>query len=207
MMGNEASMSCPECGLTLYQEVSECPRCRAPIRPVAAVAPVVERIYEHEVVDTSPKEKGGFKRPIVIISVIIIVALLIISLSYFFLIPRIGLSVVTVYREGSGLSILVDSKVKNEGTLNIQHLTLNITVVNASGGVVASGGYYIPDLEARSSHSFDNIHFIGDQYEPYRINVKVHFEASGSDYTESYDHSVDEYMFSKFEDKFTKWGG
>lgn len=206
-MGNEGTMRCPECGLTLYQEVAECPRCRSPIGPAEARTPVVERIYEHEAVDTSPKEKGGFKRPAVIISVIIIVALLLVSLSYFFLIPRIELSVVTVYREGSGLSILVDSKVKNEGTLNIQHLTLNITVTNTSGGVVASGGYYIPDLEARSSQSFDNIHFLGDQYEPYRINVKVHFEAAGSDYTENYNHPVDEYMFSKFEDTFTKWGG
>jgi hypothetical protein len=207
MMGNDDTMTCPECGLTLYQEVSECPRCRAPIGPTAGAAPVVERIYEHEVVDTSPREKGGFKRPVTIIAVIIVVALLIISLSYFFLIPRIELSVITVYREGTGLSILVDSKVKNEGTLNIQHLTLNITVENASGGVVASGRYNLSDLEARSSHSFDNIHFIGDQYEPYRIKLMVRFEASGSDYTENYVHSVDEYMFSKFEDKFTKWGG
>lgn len=207
MIGDDGINQCPSCGLTLYQEVSQCPRCRSPVEPALASTPVVERIYEHEAVDTSPKEKGGLKRPVVILTVIIIVALLVISLSYFFLIPRTKLSVITVYRESTGLSILVDTKAENKGTLDIQHLTINITVLNSSSGTVAEGSYYLPDLAARSSHGFDNIYFFGDQYEPYRITIKVSFESSGEVHTETYDHFVDEYMFSKFEDTFSQWGG
>ncbi|UCF08319.1 MAG: hypothetical protein JSW28_01110 [Thermoplasmata archaeon] len=207
MMGNDGTQRCPECGLVLYQDVAHCPRCLAPIAPSAPATPVVERIYEHEAVDTSPRERGGFKRPIIVISVVIMVALLITAMAYLYLIPRTDLKVITVYRESTGLSILVDSKVENDGTLNIQHLTLNITVLNASGGIVAQGGYYLPDLDSHSSHGFDNIHFLGDQYEPYTVNIKVHFESAGQDYTETYDHSVKEYMFLKWEDSFMKWGG
>ena len=66
------------------------------------------------------------RRLFLIIFVIAIVACLIIVLSYNYIIPRLEFDVVTEYRESSGLSINVDSKVVNEGTLDIKHFVMNI---------------------------------------------------------------------------------
>ncbi|UCE74305.1 MAG: hypothetical protein JSV56_01000 [Methanomassiliicoccales archaeon] len=206
MMGEENSR-CPECGLVLYQEVPQCPRCFAIIKPPPSEGPMVERVYEEEVVKKTPKERKDIKRTSLILITLIIVICIIIALSYNFIIPRIELNVITRYRESTGLSINLDSKVNNEGTLSIQYFTMNITITNSSDILVAKGDYFIADLDAHSSHNLDNIHFFGDQYEPYRITIKVNFEAEGKDYSENYEHTVSESMYINYEDKFMQWGG
>ncbi|MEE9150820.1 MAG: hypothetical protein V3U20_03195 [Thermoplasmata archaeon] len=207
MIGDEGHASCPECGLILYKDVSECPRCFALIKATPPESPMVERVYVPDITERPPKERQDIKRIGTILLIIVIVAILIISLSYHFIIPRIELKVITQYQESSGLVINLDSKVRNEGTLNIQHFSMNITILNSSDGVVAKGDYYISDLDAHSSHSFDNIHFFGDQYEPYQIKINISFESSGKDYSESYDHNVKEYIRQRYEDNFMRWGG
>lgn len=211
MINDEGLRHCPECGLTLYHDVSECPRCFALIKQISpetpTESPMVERVYVPEIAEKTPKERKDIKRIALIIFILIVVACLVIVIAYNFLIPRIELNVVTVYRESSGLAINVDSKVKNEGTLSIQHFTMNITVLNSSNGVVAKGDFYLADLEAHSSHSFDNVYFFGDQYEPYHIQIKINFESSGKGYSEVFDHTVKEYMHIRYEDKFMRWGG
>ena len=206
MIGEEERTRCPECGLILYQSVTQCPRCLAPIDAAQARPPMVERIYEPEVLERGPRERMSFKRIASIILVIVIVALLVIALSIHFIIPRIDLKVITVYKESSGLLINLDSKVQNEGTLGISHLELNITAYNTMGEVVAKARYNLSDLDAHSSHGFDNVYFFGDQYEDYLIVITVKFESEGNDFAEVYQHQVGEYMYYRFEDKFSQWG-
>ncbi len=206
MIGDEERTRCSECGLILYQSVSQCPRCYAPTGAAQTKPPVVERIYEPEVLERGPGERKNLGRIVSIIIVIVIVALLVIALSIHFIIPRIDLKVITVYKESSGLVINLDSKVQNEGTLGIQQLKLNVTVVNSTGGIVAKGRYNLSDLDAHSSHSFDNVYFFGDQYEYYHIFITVQFESEGKEYTKIYQHTVKEYMYYRFEDRFSQWG-
>ncbi|UCE36481.1 MAG: hypothetical protein JSW00_13290 [Thermoplasmata archaeon] len=217
MIGEEGIWLCPECGLKLYQPVSQCPRCHLlitpqPITPQPPSQPpsqpaVVQGTYYPEMTQKPPKEEKNVKRTMMIILVIVIAACLIIVLSYHFVIPRIELKVVTVYRESSGLSINVDSKLMNEGTLDIKHFSMNITVLNSSNEVVANGVHNVSSVDAHSKKSFDNIQFFGDQYEPYKIVIKIEFESGGKGYSEEYRHKVGKYMHSNFEDKFLKWGG
>jgi hypothetical protein len=206
MIGEEERTRCPECGLILYQTVSQCPRCLAPISAAQAGPPMVERIYEPEVLERGPRERKDIKRIVAVIMVIVIVILLVLALSIHFIIPRIDLKLITVYKESTGLVVNLDSKVQNEGTLSIQHLKLNITVYNSTVGVVAKARYNLSDLEAHSSHSFDNVYFFGDQYENYHLVITVQFESEGNAFTEVYHHDVKEYMYYRFEDKFSQWG-
>lgn len=207
MMGDQTFGKCPECGLTLYKQVPNCPRCSAPIAPAPTQHPMVERVYMPEMGVRGPKERKSIRRLAIVIFVIVVVACLVITLSYHFIIPRIELKVVSVYRESTGLVINFDSKVENQGTLDIQHYTMNITIFNSSNGVVAEGGYFVPDIDAHTTHSFDNIYFFGDQFEKYTITINVSFESSGKDYEETFHHSVDENMLIRYEDSFMRWGG
>jgi hypothetical protein len=207
MIGDEGKARCPECGLILYKDVPECPRCFAPIKPMPPTTPTVEKVYMPETTEKPPKEGKDIKRIATILLIIIVVAIVVVALSYNFLIPRIELKIITAYRESSGLAINVDSKVKNEGTLGINDFLMNITILNSSEGVVAKGNYNLSDLDAHSSHNFDNIYFFGDQYEKYRILINIHFESSGKDYSKNFDHTVKDYMLVRFEDSYVKWGG
>ncbi len=206
MIGEEGNTLCPECGLVLYQSVSQCPRCLAPIAPMPSQPQMVERVYVPEM-EKAPKERKDPRRTTMIIIVIAVIALVILSLSYHYIIPRLEINVVSQYRETSGLSINLDSKVLNEGTLDIKHLSLNITIMNSSGGVVARGEHYDASLSAHSSKSFDNIQFFGDQYERYRIVIRVEFESSGKGFNETYTHHVSNAMLIQYEDRYMQWGG
>lgn len=207
MIDDLGTTRCPECGLMLYQPVPECPRCFAPIDTMAAKPVMVERVYEDEIVQKTPKERKDIKRIASIVLIIVVVACLILTLAYYFIIPRIELIIITDYKESSGLVINVDSKVKNEGTLDVQHFTMNITVLDENERVVAKGNYYLADLDPHSSHSFNNTYFYGDQYATYHIMIKIRFESSGKEYSKNFDHTVKEYIYQIFEDKIMSWGG
>jgi hypothetical protein len=207
MIGDMEDVRCPECGLILAPDMIECPRCLTPLTPENSGPPMVERIYESELEYRAPAEKKSSGRIIMVLAIIVIVAILVISLSFYYLIPRVDLKVITVYKESSGVTINLDTKIQNEGTLDIQHFSMNITVLNSSQGIVAKGDYYLADLNPHSSHSFDNIYFIGDHYEDYHITIEINFESSGKDISDTYEHNVDEYMFLRFEDGYMQWGG
>ncbi|UCG69406.1 MAG: hypothetical protein JSV09_16820 [Thermoplasmata archaeon] len=206
-MMDDENPRCPECGLILYQPVSQCPRCLCAIGPLPPESPMVERVYVPEIAEKTPKERKDVRRIAMIILVIAVIACLILVLSFHFIIPRLDLKVITQYREGSALSINLDSKIQNDGTLDIQDFSMNITIFNTSGGVVAEGDYYLADLGAHSVHKFDNINFFGDQYEPYHIIIAVNFESDGKEYSEVFEHNVKEYILQRFEDKVERWGG
>ena len=207
MIGDEGKARCPECGLILYKDVSECPRCFASIKPTPPESPPVERVYVPEPEEKIPKEREDVRRFAMKILIIIVVACVIIALSYHFIIPRLELKVITQYREASGLAINLDSKIENEGTLSINQYTMNITILNSSDVEVAKGDYFLANLDAHSSHNFNNIYFFGDQYESYKIMINISFESSGKDYSKTFDHTVEEYIIIRYEDKFMRWGG
>jgi hypothetical protein len=206
MMGEE-NQRCPECGLILYREVSQCPRCFATISPMASMPPTIQRVYETPASEKAPKEKKDVRRTGTIIFVLVVIALIVLTLTYNFLIPRVELNVITAYREGTGLSINVDSKIQNLGTLAITRFSMNITIMNESSGIVAKENYYLADLDAHSSHGFDNINFYGDQFEAYRISIKIDFESEGGQYSDNYEHTVTGSILQRWEDKFMQWGG
>lgn len=206
MMGEDGMGSCPECGLVLYQQVDQCPRCFAQLGPVPSQSPMVERVYIPPP-EKVPKEKKDVKRLATILFVMVVVIIMIVALSYQFIIPRIEVSTITQYRESSGVSINVDSKIENKGTLEIEHLSLNITVLNSTNVMVARGDHYVASIGAHSSKSLDNIQFYGDQYEGYKVVIELSFESKGKSYSENYSHRSGNYMMSTWEDIFVKWGG
>jgi hypothetical protein len=206
MMGEEGMGRCPECGLVLYQQVAQCPRCLTQLAPVPSQSAMVEKVYIPPP-EKIPKEKMDVGRLATILFVIIVVVIIIVGLSYQFIIPRIEVSTITQYRESSGLSINVDTKIENKGTLEIEHLSLNVTVLNSTNGVVARGDHYVSSIAPHWSKSLDNIQFFGDQYEGYKVVIELSFESSGKSYSENYSHRSGNYMMSKWEDTFVKWGG
>ena len=206
MVGEEVNQ-CPECGLTLYREVSQCPRCFATIQSMDSLPPMVEQVYEPGPGEKAPKERKNTRRTFALIFVLIIVAIIVFALAFNFLIPRTDIKVITAYRESSGLAINFDFKVKNEGTLGIQHYSMNVTVYNSSGGVVVKKDYYVSDIDPHTAAKFDNINFFGDQYEIYKITLEIDFESEGKMYEKTYNHKVSEAMQLRWEDSFVEWGG
>jgi hypothetical protein len=174
---------------------------------MASMPPTIQRVYETPASEKAPKEKKDVRRTGTIIFVLVVIALIVLTLTYNFLIPRVELNVITAYREGTGLSINVDSKIQNLGTLAITRFSMNITIMNESSGIVAKENYYLADLDAHSSHGFDNINFYGDQFEAYRISIKIDFESEGGQYSDNYEHTVTGSILQRWEDKFMQWGG
>jgi hypothetical protein len=168
---------------------------------------MVEQVYEPGPGEKAPKERKNARQTFVIIFVLAIVAIIVIGIAFNFIIPRMDIKVLTAYRESSGLSINLDFKVKNQGTLGIQHYSMNVTVYNSSGGVVARKDYYISDIDPHTDATFDNLHFFGDQYEKYKVTMEIDFESDGKGFEKTFDHTVTEAMQINWEDSFVEWGG
>ncbi len=210
-MEEKEQIRCKNCGLIIYRYTPECPRCFARIERVTS--PEMESAkytsFAHPPT-AEPKESKLFinkKRLAILVSIIIIVAVVLSFLSYYFILPRTEIKIITVYREASGMAILIDTEIENVGTLEIKHFTMNISVMDENDDMVAEGDYYLNDLGSHDSHGFDNIYFKGDQYLKYRISIKIKFESSGKEHSKNFDHTTSEYMWIKYEDHYLEWGG
>lgn len=210
-MEEKEQIRCKNCGLIIYRYTPECPRCFASIERTTSPETVSVKYTQFSPPPTTePKESKLFinkKRLAIIITIIIIGAVVLSFLSYYVILPRTEIKIVTVYREASGMAILIDTEIENVGTLEIKHFTMNISVMDEDEDVVAEGDYYLNDLASHDSHGFDNIYFKGDQYLDYHITIEIKFESSGKEHSKNFDHTTDEYMWIKYEDQYLEWGG
>ena len=174
---------------------------------------VTEEFEEEEVPPprkVKPKDEG-FKwtaRKAIVVGVLLFFILPIIL--YGFAIPRVDVTVKTWYFEGFQNTIVIDAKVQNDGTVDVNNLDLNITVMK----VVGDNEIFITDLTydhsqigPRTEEKVDSVTFYDDQTDEYILLVQVSYDAGGKSIDESYTHYIDKpYMNMVFEDKVFEWG-
>lgn len=152
-----------------------------------------------------PKPRKKYKwTPKKAIAAAVLVGLVLPVFLYGFVIPRSDVTVRTWFNEGLLNAITVDTKVLNDGTVEVRNLDINISVLKELKGVEV----YVTDLTASSSSigimsekKFSGITFHDDQNAKYILEVKVSFDAGGTHVTKSYTHHVDQaYMNLYFND-------
>ena len=174
------------------------------VRPEDSCVPV--EVMEDEDLGPMPKPHKKFKwTPKKAIVVGLLVCLVLPAVLYGFIIPRADVTVRTWFNEGLLNSITVDAKVINDGTVEVSNLDLNISVMKEVKGVevhIADLASYSSSVAIFSEKKFDSINFHDDENAQYVIEVKVSFDAGGSQVSKSYTHHVDQsYMNLYFNDQ------
>lgn len=155
------------------------------------------------VANTKAKPKGflgrmsqGRRR----LAIIGIVALILVPLLYFLVIPRTEVVITVQYSEGFQNAIYLDAKAENRGTRPVDGMAVKISVVNDSDVVVMT-----TEMDAASSISiwserdFDFHKFQGNQRVNYALIVDVELESAGHSYSSSDTFYVKDYMNQRFE--------
>ena len=134
------------------------------------------------------------------LAIIGIVALILIPLLYFLVIPRTEVVITVQYAEGFQNAIYIDAKAENRGSRPVDGLTVKISVVNETDIVVMT-----TEMDTSSSISiwserdFDFHRFQGNQRVNFALIVDVELESAGHSYSSSDTFYVKDYMNQRFE--------
>ena len=166
-------------------------------------------ILEEKELGPMPKPKKPFKwTPKKAIAVGFVVCLLLPALLYGFVIPRVDVTVRTWYYEGFLSSITVDSKVLNDGSVEVTNLDINISVMKAVGSYdvyIAQFTGQTPSIGIMSEKNFEGISLHDDQNDKYVLQVKITFDAGSQHVSRSYTHHIDgPYMNVFFNDHISE---
>jgi hypothetical protein len=166
---------------------------------------VAVEVLEDAELGPMPKPRKKFKwTPKKAIAVAVLVGLVLPAVLYGFVIPRADVTVRTWFNEGLLNAMTVDTKVMNDGSVEVRNIDVNISVMKVVSGVEV----YVTDLTGYSSSvgilsekKFTSITFHDDQNAKYIIVVKISFDAGGSHISKSYTHRVNQaYMNLYFND-------
>lgn len=131
-----------------------------------------------------------------------VVVIVVFAVLWYYVIPRADLFVRTVYHEGSNNAIHVNSKVKNQGTVDIEGLTITIVVTNGTHDfvdeVTGVGGLSPGDSRELKTH------FFGDQWVQYTIIVTVDFDSNDEHFSRTFTYTTGDYMNEVHEDHVNK---
>jgi hypothetical protein len=119
------------------------------------------------------------------IAATVVVALLVVLVLYYLVVPRASADVVIRYNEGLLGGINVDARIENHGTRAIEAATITITVQNSTDSPVGGPARFDGRVGAHSKASMDAISFKGDQWETYHIFVSWDFDCAGKHYSGS----------------------
>ncbi len=120
---------------------------------------------------------------------IVVLAIIIIPLLWFVVIPRADAELVIRYHEGVVGGISVDARIENHGTRSMNDVNLTILVQDSSDTRMADPRVYEGIVSAHGEAPLDTISFTGDQWDTYHIFFEWSFECAGRTYqgSEHYD--------------------
>lgn len=136
---------------------------------------------------TPPKaEMGNWGRRVF---AIVVLAIILVPLIWFVIIPRADAELVIQYHEGVVGGISVDARIENHGTRSMSDVQLRITVQDSSDTRMAEPVLFEGLVSAHGEAPLEAITFTGDQWETYHIFLEWSFECAGDTYTgtEHYD--------------------
>jgi hypothetical protein len=155
-----------------------------------AAAEEVREVEAEEVGETVPVKKRRGKLMLVVAVVLVVV---LIPLVYFVVIPRTDLTLKVSYNESVLNQINVDSELRNGGTVAVEDLTVEISVVNTTDQEMAGRNYTVRSISPFSEpERLDAITFRGSQYEEYTIIIDLEFSSGGQKYSGHWSHETEE---------------
>ncbi|HID71536.1 MAG TPA: hypothetical protein EYP29_02175 [Thermoplasmata archaeon] len=133
-----------------------------------------------------------------------LLVVLLLVMTYIFVIPRVELRVTTVYHQSfSGTS--VQTKIENKGTYDIEYMKVNLTALRKEDGkVVASKLELVKLLEPKRAFKI-GFTFEGGQMKTYLLILEIDFESKGMDYNKSFEYEIKDYMNNNWEEKIKDW--
>lgn len=133
----------------------------------------------------------GFRRVMLVFTAVTI-ALVVVPIMYYYVIPRPELRITTVYHEEFAVSvgmIKVGAKLENTGTVKFDSVYVELNVVNATGELRGHKTLNITSLSPGSWRSLST-NFSGSHYKDYFITLHVRIEGGSRAVKKTITHSV-----------------
>jgi len=139
-----------------------------------------EEVREVEAEDAGEAAPVKKRRGRLMLAVAIILVVVLIPMLYFVVIPRTELTLKVYYNESVLNQINVDSELRNGGTVAVDDLTLEISVVNSTDQEMGEHNYTVGSIAPFSGpERLEAITFRGSQYEDYTIMIDLQFSSGG----------------------------
>lgn len=133
------------------------------------------------------------------IAAVVILMILLGGVLYYLLIPWVELKVETEFTETVS-GVFVSCELTNTGTVLIEDLNASFNVYNSTN-VLMGNATFSDSLIRRWEHAGGFVHYFGDQFEPYKIEITVYFKAGGKGYRSTFEHVAKDHMRLAFEDR------
>lgn len=138
----------------------------------------------------------------IVIAIIALGIILILLISYLYIIPRTRLTVKTLFNENFS-GIAVGCYIKNSGNRDIKDFSIYMEIRNSTKVVMDSCNYSRKLIEPGEDFFTPNLQFYGDQYEEYTIILEIEFWSEDKLYKETIKHTAKDYLNLKWEDKIS----
>ena len=131
------------------------------------------------------------QRKIVAKFVVVVVAVLLVSLCYSYLLPRTEVEIDTVYHS-SYSALFVQSKISNTGTKEITDLKVKLSVWNSTE-MLSSDTHYPGVLNAKQSVKLPVLIFDGPHADSYELIISMEFNSNEGKQILNYNYKIADY--------------
>ena len=146
---------------------------------------------------------GPQQRKVIVKFGVAILALLVIFVSYSYIIPRTEIEVETVYHS-SYSALFVQSKLSNTGTKQITELMVKISVWNGTE-MLETDTHYPGILNAKQSVKLPPLLFDGPHSDSYELLINIEFVIDGEKLTVTYNYEIADYGNLAWHDQYVSF--
>ena len=146
---------------------------------------------------------GPQQRKVIVKFGVAILALLVIFVSYSYIIPRTEVEVETVYHS-SYSALFVQSKLSNTGTKQITELMVKISVWNGTE-MLETDTHYPGILNAKQSVKLPPLLFDGPHSDSYELLIDIEFVVDGEKLTLTYNYEIADYGNLAWHDQYVSF--
>ncbi|UCC94038.1 MAG: hypothetical protein JSW25_05095, partial [Thermoplasmata archaeon] len=122
---------------------------------------------------------------------IVVLAVILIPLMWYVVIPRADAELVIQYHEGVVGGISVDARIDNHGTRAMEQVQIRITVQDSSDTRMAEPSTFEGEVGAHGEASMSAISFTGDQWDTYHIFVEWSFRSANRNFSGSESYNTE----------------
>ena len=146
---------------------------------------------------------GPQQRKVIVKFGVAILALLVIFVSYSYIIPRTEVEVETVYHS-SYSALFVQSKLSNTGTKQITELMVKISVWNGTE-MLETDTHYPGILNAKQSVKLPPLLFDGPHSDSYELLIGIEFVVDGEKLMLTYNYEIADYGNLAWHDQYVSF--
>ena len=146
---------------------------------------------------------GPQQRKVIVKFGVAILALLVIFVSYSYIIPRTDVEVETVYHS-SYSALFVQSKLSNTGTKQITELKVKISVWNGTE-MLETDTHYPGILNAKQSVKLPPLLFDGPHSDSYELLINIECVVDGEKLTLTYNYEIADYGNLAWHDQYVSF--